>query len=78
MTVAQLIVVLILAAVWPYALQMFLTLFLAAVPPMPGGGASQAYQLLQQVAYFVSQNAVQLSIASILLTAVIVAWRGHG
>jgi hypothetical protein len=77
MTAAQLIVILVLAAVWPYALEAFLTLIQAAVPPMPGG-TSQAYQLLQQVAYFVSQNAVQLSIASILLTAIIIAWRGHG
>jgi hypothetical protein len=78
MTVAQLIVILILAAVWPYALQLFLNLLQAAVPPLPGGGTSQAYQLLQQVAYFVSQNATQLSIASILLTAIIVAWKGYG
>jgi hypothetical protein len=78
MTVAQLIVMLVLAAVWPYALEAFLNLVQAVVPPMPGGGASQAYQLLQQVAHFVSQNAVQLSIASILLTAIIIAWRGHG
>jgi hypothetical protein len=77
MTTAQLLIILILAAAWPYALQLFLNIFQAAVPPPPGGTSSQAYQLLQQVAYFVSQNATQLSIASILATAVVVAWKGY-
>jgi hypothetical protein len=77
MTVAQLIIILILAAAWPYALQLFLNLLQAAVPPLPGGGTSQAYQLVIQVASFTSQNAAQLSIASILVTAVVVAWRGR-
>jgi len=76
MTVAQLLIILILAAAWPYALETFLTLLQAAVPPPPAG-ASQAYQLMQQVASFTSQNATQLSIASILVTAVAVAWRGR-
>ncbi|MFZ8808074.1 MAG: hypothetical protein ACO2PN_08200 [Pyrobaculum sp.] len=77
MTIAQLLIILILAAAWPYALETFLTLFQAAVPPPPSGAASQAYQLAVQVASFTSQNAVQLSIASILVTAVVVAWRGR-
>jgi hypothetical protein len=77
MTIAQLLILLILAAAWPYALEAFLTLLQAAVPPPPGGAASQAYQLTLQVASFLSQNAVQLSIASILVTAIVVAWRGR-
>jgi poly-beta-hydroxyalkanoate depolymerase len=77
MTIAQLIIILILAAAWPYALETFVTWLQAAVPPPPGGAASQAYQLMQQVAGFMSQNAVQLSIASILVTAIVVAWRGR-
>jgi hypothetical protein len=76
MTIAQLLIVLILAAAWPYALEVFLTLFQAAVPPPPAG-SSQAYQLIVQVASFTAQNAVQLSIASILVTAIVVAWRGR-
>jgi hypothetical protein len=76
MTIAQLLIILILAAAWPYALETFLTLFQAAVPPPPSGD-SQAYQLAVQVASFTSQNATQLSIASILVTAVVVAWRGR-
>jgi hypothetical protein len=77
MTIAQLLIILILAATWPYALQTFLNLFQAAVPPPPNGSTSQAYQLAQQTASFLSQNATQLSIASILVTAIVVAWRGH-
>jgi hypothetical protein len=77
MTIAQLLILLILAAAWPYALETFLTLLQAAVPPPPGGAASQAHQLMLQVAGFLSQNAVQLSIASILATAIVVAWRGR-
>jgi len=77
MTIAQLLIILILAAAWPYALETFLTLLQAAVPPPPGGAASQAYQLVMQAASFTSQNATQLSIASILVTAVVVAWRGR-
>ncbi len=76
MTIAQLIIILILAAAWPYALETFLTLFQAAVPPPPSG-SSQTYQLVAQTASFMSQNAVQLSIASILVTAIVVAWRGR-
>ena len=76
MTIAQLLIILILAAAWPFALQTFLNLFQAAVPPPPSGG-SQAYQLAVQVASFTSQNATQLSIASILVTAIVVAWRGR-
>jgi len=73
MTIAQLIILLLLAAAWPFALSTFLNLLQAAVP----AGSTQAYQLLMQVASFMSQNATQLTIASILLTAVIVAWRGY-
>jgi len=73
MTIAQLIILLLLAATWPFALSAFLNLLQAAVP----SGSSQAYQLLMQVASFMSQNATQLTIASILLTAIIVAWRGY-
>jgi hypothetical protein len=76
MTIAQLLIILILAAAWPYALQTFLTLLQAAVPPPPTG-TSQAYQLVMQVASFTSQNAAQLSTASILVTAIVVAWRGR-
>jgi hypothetical protein len=76
MTIAQLLIMLILAAAWPYALETFMTLFQAAVPPPPDG-SSQAHQLAVQVASFTSQNAVQLSIASILVTAIAVAWRGR-
>ena len=77
MTIAQLLIILILAATWPYALETFMTLLQAAVPPPPSGAASQAYQLMLQVASFTSQNATQLSIASILVTAIVVAWRGR-
>jgi hypothetical protein len=77
MTIAQLLIILILAAAWPYGLQTFMTLLQAAVPPPPSGTTSQAYQLAVQVASFTSQNAVQLSIASILVTAIVVAWRGR-
>jgi len=73
MTIAQLIILLLLAATWPFALSTFLNLLQAAVP----AGNSQAYQLVMQAASFMSQNAAQLTIASILLTAVIVAWRGY-
>ena len=73
MTIAQLLIILLLAAAWPFALSTFLNLLQAAVP----SGNSQAYQLLMQVASFMSQNATQLTIASILLTAIIVAWRGY-
>jgi hypothetical protein len=76
MTIAQLLIILILAAAWPYALQTFLTLLQAAVPPPPAS-TSQSYQLVMQVASFTSQNATQLSIASILVTAIVVAWRGR-
>jgi hypothetical protein len=76
MTIAQLLIILILAAAWPYALQTFLTLLQAAVPSPPSG-TSQAYQLVLQTASFTSQNATQLSIASILVTAIVVAWRGR-
>ena len=76
MTIAQLLIILILAAAWPFALQTFLNLFQAAVPPPPSGD-SQAHQLAIQVASFTSQNATQLSIASILVTAIVVAWRGR-
>jgi hypothetical protein len=73
MTIAQLIILLILAAAWPFALSTFLNLLQAAVP----AGSAQSYQLLMQVASFASNNSTQLTIASILLTAIIVAWRGY-
>jgi len=74
MTVAQLLIILILAAAWPHALTLFLDLLQAAVPPT---ASSQAYQLLVQAASFTSHNATQLTIASILVTAIVVAWRGY-
>ena len=77
MTIAQLIIMLILAAAWPYALEAFLMLLQAAVPPPPDGASSQAHQLIVQTASFLSHNAAQLSTASILATAIVVAWRGR-
>ena len=77
MTIAQLIIMLILAAAWPYGLEVFFTFLSVAVPPPPDGATSQAYHLAVQTASFLSENAAQLSIASILVTAIVVAWRGR-
>jgi len=42
-----------------------------------GGAPDAAYALALQILSFVSNNAEILAAASVLLTAVLVAWRGY-
>jgi len=66
----------IVSAIWPWAVSLFIDAFMASVPQPPAGLNSQAYATAVAIAAFVKNNAELLSVASVLFAAILVRWRG--
>jgi hypothetical protein len=74
MTIGQLLVLIIIAATWPFAISLFVTVLSAALPPPIT--PSPAYDILQTILYFVKNNAAALAAVSLLATAMASVWWG--
>jgi hypothetical protein len=72
MTLGQLIIIIIAAGLWPFALSQLATFVSALVPP---AADSPAYSTATQILKFVNDNASILSAVSIIITAILVRWR---
>jgi hypothetical protein len=72
MTLGQLIIIIIAAGLWPFALSQLATFASALVPP---AASSQAYTTAMQILKFINDNAPVLSAVSIIVTAILVRWR---
>jgi len=76
LTLGNVILIVIVSAIWPWALSLFIDVFMASVPAPPAGLSSQAYSAATAIAAFVKNNAAALTVASLLVTAILVRWRG--
>jgi hypothetical protein len=76
LTLGNVILIVIVSALWPWAASLFIDAFMASVPQPPAGLSSNAYSTAAAVASFVKDNAEALSIASVLFSAILVRWRG--
>ncbi len=76
LTLGNVILIVIVSAIWPWAVALFIDAFMSAFPEPPEGLNSQAYATAVALAAFVKENAVALTVASVLLTAILVRWRG--
>jgi hypothetical protein len=76
LTLGNVILIVIVSAIWPWAAALFIDAFMASVPPPPSGLTSQAYATAVAIAAFVKDNAEVLSVASVLFAAILVRWRG--
>jgi hypothetical protein len=76
LTLGNVILIVIVSAIWPWAVALFIDALMSAFPAPPDGLSSSAYSTAATLAAFVKQNAELLSVASVLLTAVLVRWRG--
>ncbi len=76
LTLGNVILIVVVAAIWPWAASLFIDAFMSWVPPPPQGLSSQAYGAAAALAAFVKNNAEALSVASVLLAAILVRWRG--
>ncbi len=76
LTLGNVILIVIVSAIWPWAVSLFIDAFMPFVPPPPAGLTSQAYITAVAIAAFIKNNAELLSVASVLLAAILVRWRG--
>jgi len=76
LTLGNVILIVIVSAIWPWALSLFIDAFMASVPAPPSGLSSTAYATATALAGFVKNNAAALTVASLLITAILVRWRG--
>ena len=76
LTLGNVILIVIVSAIWPWAVSLFIDAFMASVPQPPAGLSSQAYGTAVALAAFVKNNAEVLSVASVLFAAILVRWRG--
>jgi hypothetical protein len=76
LTLGNVILMVIVSAIWPWALALFIDAFMSAFPAPPSGLSSTAYSTAAALAAFVKNNAEALSVASLLATAILVKWRG--
>ena len=76
LTLGNVILIVIVAAIWPWAAALFIDAFMSFVPQPPPGLNSQAYATAVAIAAFVKSNAELLSVASALFAAILVRWRG--
>jgi len=75
LTLGNVILIVIVAAMWPWAAALFIDAFMSFVP-QPQGLSSNAYNTAVAIAAFVRNNAELLSVASALFAAILVRWRG--
>ncbi len=76
LTLGNVILIVVVAAIWPWAVSLFIDAFMSFVPPPPPGLSSQAYITAVAIAAFIKNNAELLSVASALFAAILVRWRG--
>ncbi len=76
LTLGNVILIVIISAIWPWAVSLFIDAFMSFVPPPPSGLSSGAYDTAVAIAAFIKNNAEMLSVASVLLAAILVRWRG--
>jgi len=76
LTLGNVILIVIVAAMWPWAAALFIDAFMSFVPQPPADLNSQAYATAVALAAFVKDNAELLSVASALFAAILVRWRG--
>jgi hypothetical protein len=76
LTLGNVILIVIVSAIWPWAVGLFIDAFMSMVPQPPAGLSSDAYSAAVALAAFVKSNAEALSVASVLFAAVLVRWRG--
>ncbi|MFZ8811348.1 MAG: hypothetical protein ACO2PN_24995 [Pyrobaculum sp.] len=76
LTLGNVILIVIVSAIWPWAVSLFIDAFMSAFPEPPGGLSSSAYSTAVALAAFVKDNAAVLTVASVLLMAILVRWRG--
>ena len=75
LTLGNVILIVIVSAIWPWAAALFIDAFMSFVP-QPQGLSSGAYNTAVAIATFVNNNAEVLSVASALFAAILVKWRG--
>jgi hypothetical protein len=76
LTLGNVILIVIVSAIWPWAVALFIDAFMSFVPQPPPGLSSQTHAAAVTIAAFVKNNAEVLSVASVLLSAILVKWRG--
>jgi len=76
LTLGNVILIVIVSAIWPWAVSLLIDAFMASVPQPPPGLTSQAYGGATSIATFIKSNAELLSVASVLFAAILVRWRG--
>ena len=76
LTLGNVILIMIVSAIWPWAVLLFIDAFMSAFPEPPAELSSPAYTTAAALAAFVKDNAATLTVASVLLTAILVRWRG--
>jgi hypothetical protein len=76
LTLGNVILIVIVSAIWPWALSLFIDAFMSMVPQPPPDLSSQAYNTAVSIASFLKSNAEVLSVASVLFAAILVRWRG--
>jgi len=76
LTLGNVILIVIISAIWPWATALFIDAFMSFVPQPPSGLNSHAYTTATAIAAFVKDNAEVLSVASALFAAILVKWRG--
>ncbi len=76
LTLGNVILIVIVSAIWPWAVALFIDAFMPFVPAPPPGLSSGAYATAVAIAAFIRDNAELLSVASALFSAILVKWRG--
>ncbi len=76
LTLGNVILIVIVSALWPWAVALFIDAFMSFVPSPPPSLSSQAYNTAVAIAAFIKDNAELLSVASALFSAILVKWRG--
>ena len=76
LTLGNVILIVIISAIWPWAVSLLIDAFMSFVPQPPQGLNSAAYSTATAIAAFIKNNAEVLSVASALFAAILVRWRG--
>jgi hypothetical protein len=76
LTLGNVILLVIVSAIWPWATALFIDAFMSSFPTPPSDLSSPAYSTAVALAAFVKDNAAALTVASLLVTAILVRWRG--
>lgn len=76
LTLGNVILIVIVSAIWPWALSTFIDAFMSMIPQPPSGLTSLAYGTATSIAAWLKNNANTLSVASLLFSAILVRWRG--